>query len=485
MALLKRLLKSSRSESQGALLDQLLAICSRLGAEDIGVEDQTSAAQALSLYECMSEETRELLFHRLAAEFGPDSGEIARLARRYAHSELPPDLVALRAAVESPRMRILRRLSRVPAGAATIVQMRAAVLNSQYRTSELAAFGDEIRQHLQLWFDPGFLSVERVDWQSPASLLDQLMQHEAVHQIDGWSDLRRRLASDRRCFAFFHPAMPQSPLFFIEVALLDKLPEAIAPLLDRRQQADDQKEKYRVAAFYSISNCQPGLGGVHLGRVLVQKVITALRDELPDLETFCTLSPVPGFAAWLNSVRRLDSTRLKPQLVKQLNKDLQDLRAQMGSDLNGLITHEQDAIKRSRCDVPAPLMSTSVPRMRRWEDQPDAPANAPPKGEHPSLRVQHEQLRRLCAFYLVEARAGISKIVDDEARFHLRNGASLEQIHCRANMTTLGLQQSFGIMASYRYCPKELERHRLAALDGQVSCSRSVRALLRPLRVVR
>ncbi|MFK7966729.1 MAG: malonyl-CoA decarboxylase family protein [Burkholderiaceae bacterium] len=483
--MLKRLLKSSRSESQGALLDQLLALCLRLGVEHFGLDDQTNAAQALALYECLTQETRERLFHRLATDFGPDSGEIARLARRYSHSELAQDLVALRAAMESPRMRILRRLSRVPAGAATIVQMRAALLNSPHRTSELAAFGDEIRQHLQLWFDPGFLTVERVDWQSPASLLDQLMQHEAVHQIDGWSDLRRRLASDRRCFAFFHPVMPQSPLFFVEVALLNKLPEAIAPLLDRRQQADEQKENYRVAAFYSISNCQPGLRGVHLGSVLVQQVIAALREELPELETFCTLSPVPGFAAWLNSVRRLDSTRVKPQLVKQLNEDLQDLRAQFGSDLNGLVTHELDEAKRHCGDPQVPHTSPSVQQMRRWEDQSDAPANAMTGGEQHPLRVRHEQLRRLCAFYLTEARAGISKIVDDEARFHLRNGASLEQIYCRANMTESGLQQSFGLMASYRYCPKELERHRLAALDGQVACSRTVRALLRPLRAVR
>lgn len=493
LAMLKRLLKTARPENQSERLDHLLIQCKMLIAEQGDVETEALAMDALATYDRLSAPVRQTFFEHLADDFGPDPGEIASLARRFAHSEAPQDLIALRVAMESPRTSLLRRLNRAPGGTAAIVGMRAELLKSHQQSPHLCAFSDEIRSLLQLWFDPGFLRLERVDWQSPAALLDQLIEFEAVHQIDGWSDVRRRLDSDRRCYAFFHPVMPQAPLFFVEVALLESMPNAIAPLLDRRQSPVEKGVKYRTAAFYSISNCQPGLRGVQLGSSLVQQVTAALRVELPDLDQFCTLSPVPGFSSWLKTVNRLDSTTLKPTAVQQLNQDLDDLRKRFGPDLAGLIEIERNGqYGQANTDRMAPSADDHSPASartknpaRRLEDQSGGRSTQiPDSGQHCAAPA-YEKLRRLCAFYLVEARVGMTKIVDDEARFHLRNGASLDQINVRANLSETGFEQSFGLMANYSYRLKDIDRNHQAALRGQVSTSRQVSGLLKSLRVVR
>lgn len=493
LALLKRLLKTARPENQSELLDHLLSRCRLLSAEQGDIEIQAVAIDALATYDRLSAPGRESFFEHLADDFGPDPGEIASLARRFAHSEAPQDLIALRAAMESPRINLLRHLNRAPDGTTAIIRIRAELLKSHQQSPHLCAFSDEIRSLLQLWFDPGFLRLERVDWQSPAVLLDQLIEFEAVHQIDGWSDVRRRLDSDRRCYAFFHPMMPQVPLFFVEVALLETMPKAIAPLLDRRQPPPDKNGKYRVAAFYSISNCQPGLRGVQLGSSLVRQVACALRDELPGLDQFCTLSPVPGFSSWLATVKRLDSTTLKPAAIEQLNQDLDALRSRFGPDLAGLIEMEQARQcgrtytdrKASGVEDHSSAKERTAQHARRVGDQSDGGSTQMlDPGQH-SVAPEYEKLRRLCAFYLIEAGVGMSKIIDDEARFHLRNGASLEQINVRANLSETGLEQSFGLMVNYCYRLKDIDRNRQAALRSQVTSSRQVSGLLRSLRVVR
>jgi malonyl-CoA decarboxylase len=195
-----------------------------------------------------------------------------------------------------------------------IVQMRRQLLRALPMHPELAAVEADFFHLLSSWFNPGFLEMQQVDWNSPAQLLEKIIQHEAVHAIDGWDDLRRRLQPDRRCFAFFHPQLPGEPLIFVEIALVAEMPAAIAPLIEKAAQPVRPRQ-YKVAVFYSISNCQPGLRGVSLGNFLIKRVAERLRAEFPSIRTFCTLSPIPGFVRWLNEVN-VAAGELRPVRAK-------------------------------------------------------------------------------------------------------------------------------------------------------------------------
>ena len=269
----------------------------------------------------------------------------------------------------------------------------------------------------------------RVDWNSPAQPRQRIIRHEAVHQIDGWDDLRRRLRPDRRCFAFFHPQLPDEPLIFVEVALVPEMAGAIAPLIDKRAQplAADQ---FKVAVFYSISNCQPGLRGVSLGNFLIKRVAEHLKRELPQLKTFCTLSPMPGFMAWL--------TKARPESLPAKARQAHDeLRAACGDDLAAL-TNAQRLV--------------ALPG------------------------AAHHALWRLAVHYL----ASISPLAqgDPVARFHLDNGARLERLNAQANLSPKGLKQSAGLMVNYLYDLARIERHHDRFAHGEVVASRAVSALL-------
>ena len=195
----------------------------------------------------------------------------------------PTNLLRLTQLAEPPRQELLRRINRTPGGTGSIVAMRRALLARVARQPELQAVEADFLHLLSSWFNPGFLQLQRVDWNSPAQLLEQIIHHEAVHEIDGWDDLRRRLQPDRRCFAFFHPQLPDEPLIFVEVALLPEMPDAIAPLIDKAS-TPLPPSQFKVAAFYSISNCQPGLKGVSLGNFLIKRVAEELKRELPQLQ---------------------------------------------------------------------------------------------------------------------------------------------------------------------------------------------------------
>src|SRR6185295_19599057 len=221
-----------------------------------------------------------LFFERLSRDYSPDPETVLQSARAYAGDPSAPNLLRLTQVAEPPRQELLRRINRSPGGTASIVAMRRALLARLAKQPELQAVEADFLHLLSSWFNPGFLQLQRVDWNSPAQLLEQIIQHEAVHEIDGWDDLRRRLQPDRRCFAFFHPQLPDEPLIFVEVALVPEMPSAIAPLIDKRAQPL-AADKFRAAAFYSISNCEPGLRGVSLGNFLIKQVAEQLQGELP------------------------------------------------------------------------------------------------------------------------------------------------------------------------------------------------------------
>jgi malonyl-CoA decarboxylase len=279
--------------------------------------------------------------------------------------------------------------------------------------------------------------MRRVDWNSPAKLLEKIIHHEAVHAIDGWDDLRRRLQPDRRCFAFFHPQLPDEPLIFVEVALLPDMPAAIAPLIDKAS-TPLQPEHSRVAAFYSISNCEPGLRNVSLGNFLIKSVAEQLQRELPRIKTFCTLSPIPGFAAWLLS---------KPDFAA-----LPSLRRQAAGDCKAAHQH-----LLALCDGDLGALQRSALH-ERLDDESMA------------------GLLRLCAAYLLLLSPAAEG--DPVARFHLDNGARLERLNPRGNMSAKGLKQSFGLMVNYLYDLDKIEACHEKFKQGEVARSRAVYTLL-------
>ena len=277
----ERLKQARQSHRERSDLQRLVAECRRLLTERGEANSAVIAQRAIDFYRQLTPDAVKDFFGVLADEYDPDPGEVLRLAEQYAVARSPENLIELARAAEPPRQELLRRLNRAPQGTATIVAMRAQLLQRLRQDKRLRAVDADFEHLLSSWFNPGFLRLEQVDWTSSARLLEQIIQHEAVHEIDGWSDLRRRLEPDRRCFAFFHPALPDEPLIFVEVALVPQMPDAIAPLLDRKREADRDTKNYKVAVFYSISNCEPGLRGINLGNFLIKRVAGSSRWASP------------------------------------------------------------------------------------------------------------------------------------------------------------------------------------------------------------
>ena len=471
----ERIRQVRRNARERVDLTRLLELCRQLLTERGESNSVTLASQAMERYRSLSPEALDRFFEVLALEFDPDPGEVLRLAERYAVSRVPANLIALSRAAEPPRQELLRRLNRATAGTATIVGMRAQLLTRLRQHPEFAAVDADFGHLLASWFNPGFLQLQRIDWRSPAHLLEQIIHHEAVHEIDGWSDLRRRLEPDRRLFAFFHPVLPQEPLIFVEVALLPVMPRAIAPLLDRREPARPDSQRMKVAAFYSISNCQPGLRGVNLGNFLIKRVVEELRDEFPNLKTFCTLSPVPGFAHWLGHADELRSSRLKPAALASVRADLLAAREAMGKD-----GPDKAGSDKAGSDKAATAKDGATRDGGRTESGGHEAAGglAGASGAAQAAEAVQKRLARLCAFYLLSSAEGDSALADPVARFHLNNGARLERINPMADLSRKGLKQAHGVMVNYLYDLEEIEANHERFMSGEVSAARAVTSLL-------
>ena len=379
----------------------------------------------------------DALFDSLASEFSPDPQAVLAAAQAYAADPSSQALATLSAVAEPPRQELFRRLNRALGGTAALVRLRRHLLLRLKKNSGWQSVEADLLHLLSSWFNPGFLEMRRVDWNSPAHLLEQIIQHEAVHAIDGWDDLRRRLQPDRRCFAFFHPQLANVPLIFVEVALGAAMPEAIAALIDKNSAITSTKQ-FRVAAFYSISNCEPGLRSVSLGNFLIKRVAEALQQELPQLKTFCTLSPIPGFMSWLTRGKAaLVYEGLKPAVLKRLNAAHDVLQA---------ATHGELA------------------RLGSAETLKGLDANA------------NEALLALASAYLIHESPRIHG--DPVARFHLDNGARLERINALANVSAKGLKQSAGLMVNYLYDLDRVEQSHEDFVNGTVTHARAVSSLI-------
>jgi malonyl-CoA decarboxylase len=343
--------------------------------------------------------------------------------------------VRMQKAMASPRGRIMQRVAVEPDGMRFLVDMRAELLGHIKGDKRLLPLEAELENIFTSWFDVAFLELRRISWDSPASLIEKLIQYEAVHDIRSWADVKNRLDSDRRCYGFFHAKLPNEPLIFVEVALLDHVAEGITPLLDEAAAPEDLT-KATTAIFYSISNTQTGLKGVSFGDSLIKKVVESLKQEFARLKTFATLSPIPGFRAWL------------PKHAAALIEQLDDkIKVQLGNEIGYTPPTAEHVL--GRLTHPLELADKS------------------------SLR---DFLQRAVACYLTQMVNG--QPVDPVARFHLGNGARVERINWAGDPSAKGLKQSYGFMVNYLYDLKQLDRHREQMAQGRVPASRSLQALV-------
>ena len=287
-----------RRRFRPATAAQTLELCRALMSERGEVSGSRLAARALASYTMLPDEALDEFLDLLAREFSPDAARVWEAAQRHHREPSATTLRTLQDAVESPRQELFRRLNMAPGGTMVLVDLRRRLLPTLRAHPARAAIDADLLHLFRSWFNRGFLVLQRIDWNTPAAVLERLIEYEAVHEIQGWDDLRRRLAADRRCYGFFHPALPGDPLIFIEVALTRGLPPTVQELIDPRSPVGEPARADH-AVFYSITNCQEGLRGVSFGNFLIKQVAEDLGRELPRLDTFTTLSPVPDFRAWL------------------------------------------------------------------------------------------------------------------------------------------------------------------------------------------
>ena len=412
------------------------------------VTARARAADLGRIYLALSPVGRERFLRLLAERFDVDRREIAACcaelsaatddaARRRAER-------AMRQALEPPRIRLLTQFNGLPEGVKFLVDMRAELMRLTQGDGAdplLAGLEQDLKGLLAGWFDIGFLELRHITWQAPAALLEKLIVYEAVHTIRGWTDLKNRLDSDRRCFAFFHPRMPDEPLIFVEVALVNGMAGDVHALLDESAPVGDSAAA-TAAIFYSISNCQTGLAGISFGNFLIKRVVDQLAAELPRLRTFATLSPIPGFLGWLD--RRLgeaaDGGSLLLPAERKAFAALPSHLAKLG--LKGLL------------DMP------------RWHE------------DEAVARVLKEPLMRLCSRYLALEQTSKRRALDPVAHFHLSNGARVERLNWLADRSPRGLQQSAGLMVNYLYKLPEIDaNHEAYTGDGRIAAASPVRAL--------
>ena len=374
-------------------------------------------------------ERREFLIH-LVEEFGADTGQLEQAITSWRDDPSPNTLRQLGAAAEPKRQELIRRLNLAPGGTRRLVKLREEIARHEESYPALSALDADFQHLFSSWFNRGFLVLRRIDWSTPASILEKIIRYEAVHAIQDWDDLRRRIEpQDRRLFAFFHPQMVDEPLIFVEVALTTAIPGSIDLLL-KEGEPQIAVEQATTAVFYSISNCQEGLRGVSFGNFLIKQVVEDLKRELPALKSSVTLSPVPGFAAWLARER-----------------------ASPSSDV--LTAADRAALK--------PLDTA---------DWPKAPAKL--------LDPLKEALLAAAAYYFLRAKTAKGRPVDAVARFHLGNGARLERMNFLGDRSAKGLAQSHGLMVNYLYVLDEIERnHETFAEKGTVASAAGVKAHLR------
>lgn len=408
-------LNGSGSRTPSRAARKAISLCRNLLSERGEVSGTLLAGEALAAYQALDESSRAGFFDLLVQEFSPDPEQVSQAGDAYRADPSPANLAQLQASVESPRQELFQRLNLASGGMRILVELRSGLLRKLDQNPHWELVAADLEHLLIAWFNRGFLELRRIDWRTSALVLEKLIRYEAVHQIQGWNDLRRRLEADRRCYAFFHPALPDEPIIFIEAALTHGISEKVQPLLDPDSSVLPP-DAADCAMFYSITNCQEGLRGVPFGSFLIKQVVEDLGREFPRIRKFATVSPVPHFREWLASNPEFAAVQAKlEQPLWWENKELsQELRAEL------------------------------VP---------------------------------LCARYLLQAKHGREPL-DPVARFHLRNGARLERINWLGDVSAVGMHRSAGIMVNYFYRLADLEKnHETYTRDYEIVATSDIQSL--------
>ncbi|WP_404977011.1 malonyl-CoA decarboxylase [Accumulibacter sp.] len=406
------------------------------------------AVRLAEIYLRLDDEGRAGFLRIIASEFGPDPQKVAQAHADY-QAALGSDAQwgaesRLRNAIRSSRMRILTQFNTLPEGVKFLVDLRADLLRYIDADAILKALDRELEQQLAAWFDVGFLELQRISWSSPAALLEKLIRYEAVHEIRSWNDLKNRLDSDRRCYAFFHPRMPMEPLIFVEVALIDHLADNVQKLLDEHAPVFDV-ERANTAIFYSISNTQVGLRGVSFGNFLLKRVVDDLKRDYPRLISFATLSPLPSLRSWAEKTPEAWEKAFGPSDFERIRRHLPP-------------------------DLPPPSKA---------EDLIGLLGDAAWAADERLARALEHGLTRLAARYLMTATRG-GRPYDPVTRFHLGNGARIERLNYLADTSARGYQQSYGMMVNYLYDPEMIEANVEAfSRGGEIAASAPIRRTAR------
>jgi malonyl-CoA decarboxylase len=415
--------EASRSESLVELCEHLLS--GRGEASGVAL-----AREILGRYAELTTGPRIAFFEALAQRFGTDPARLEQAIAAWKAKPSDATAADVHSASEPRRQELFRRLNLAPGGTAALVRMREQLMDVLAHRDDLTAVDEDFVHLFSSWFNRGFLVLRHIDWSTPAIVLEKIIRYEAVHAIRGWEDLRRRIdPQDRRCYAFFHPALVDEPLIFVEVALTREIPGAIAPILATEREMVEP-DKMRTAVFYSISNCQRGLAGVSFGNFLIKQVVEDINREMPKLSTFVTLSPVVNFASWLKRERA----------------------AETSSALS-----EADKTALAAIDNPT-----------WWQNAATAD------------QVK-DTLMRAAAWYYLRGRNPRGLPVDAVARFHLGNGARLERIDWLGDTSDKAMAQGHGFMVNYLYDLDDIEKNHEAFAEGRtVVAASGVQRLLRP-----
>lgn len=427
----------------GSELSRLRKIINRCLEEKGGeVSARFRAAELGKAYLALSATGRRRFLDVLASEYDVDSDAVEKGIENRRNAVDPDELqratIALRNVLEPPRAKLLRQFNTLEEGVKFLVDLRSELIAWARESSGLKALDLDLYRLLNSWFDVGFLDLQQITWKTPAAVLEKLINYEAVHKIHSWQDLKHRLEDDRLCYAFFHSRMPDEPLIFVEIALVNGISSNIGKLLDRTAPPRDPA-KADTAIFYSISNCQKGLAGVSFGNFLIKRVVADMTAKMPNLKQFCTLSPVPGFMKWLQQYN--DSGELGKNEASVLHFIQED---GLDTDVLRMIVNEEASVADKNLD-----------------------------------KELKQAMLRLCSHYLVREKRG-GRARDPVANFHLTNGARLERINWAADLSDNGLRNSAGIMVNYLYDLPDIERnHESYRSNGEVVISSSVRKMLR------
>jgi len=385
-------------------LDSILSLCDDLLSNKGAVFGITVARDITSLYQELSNENKFNFFKKLNEKYKPNHTKVGEAIELYTKSQNEKNLSTLFKVAEGKRRELFRRMNMAPNGTSIIVSLREDLLKILNDNKDLVPFDNDLRHLFSAWFNPGFLKLEKITWETKAAVLEKIMKYERVHHINDMNELKRRLGEDRRFFSYFHPALEDEPIIFVQVALTKGLGKSIQEIM---KPSGESNKKYDTATFYSISNCQEGLSRITLGNFLIKRVVYEIQEELPQIKNFGTLSPIPGFAEWFSY---LDENKIKI-ILGNLQMDLSFLKS---SDL---------------------------------------------KLGYSRILSNKEGMIKLVAHYIINEKNHEGLPINDVARFHLGNGAIVDDIVVNANVSETGFKRSFGVMINYLYELKSIEKN--------------------------